>query len=227
MCTQLGEDPDMVRASSSWPLVHLRLTIGEHTLRPATEADLDLLGALLPDDVEQDPDASRPFGLTGRAERALVLRQEYWQHLGAWTPSAWRLPMIVYRGGIPVGMQELEGKDDFVTARVVDTSSWLIASARGRGLGKAMRTAVLTLAFDGLAAEAAVTEAWHDNAGSLGVSRSIGYLDDGEREHPRGDGTDRMVSLRLDRKTWHAAPRPRVRIDGLEASRHLFGPPLP
>jgi RimJ/RimL family protein N-acetyltransferase len=217
----------MVRAHSSWPLTQLRLTIGELTLRPVTEADLDLLGALLPDDVELDPDAPRPFGRAGRDERALVIRQEYWRHLGAWRPQAWRLPLIVFRGGIPVGLQELEGKDDFVQSRTVDSSSWLIESARGRGLGKAMRTAVLTLAFDGLDAAAAVTEAWLDNVASLGVSRSLGYVDDGERQHPRGDRTDVMVGLRLDRKAWHALPRPRVRIEGLEGCQHLFGAALP
>ena len=216
----------MSRARSSWPLADLRLTIGELTLRPVAEADLDLLGALLPDDVDLDPDAPRPFGLSGRVERAVVLRQEYWRHLGAWTPSVWRLPMLVFRGGIPVGVQELEGKDAFLDTRTVDSSSWLIQTARGRGLGKAMRTAVLTLAFDGLDAAAAVTEAWHDNEASLGVSRSLGYADAGERQHPRGDGTDRMVALRLDRRAWHAAPRPRVQIDDLDAGRHLFGPAL-
>jgi RimJ/RimL family protein N-acetyltransferase len=217
----------MARASSFWPLAHLRLTVGDLTLRPLAEPDLDLLAALLPEDVELDPAAPRPFDVTGRAERALVVRQEYWRHMGAWTPSAWRLPMLVYRGGIPVGVQELEGKDDFVTDRVVDTSSWLITSARGRGIGKAMRVAVLTLAFEGLAAVAAVSEAWHDNASSLGVSRSLGYADEGDRQHPRGERTDRMVGLRLDRKAWHATPRPRVTIEGLDACRHLFGPALP
>lgn len=212
---------------SFWPLTDLRLTIGELTLRPVTEADLDLLGALLPDDVELDPEASRPFGLTGRAERALVLRQGYWRHMGAWTPSVWRLPMIVFRGGIAVGVQELEGKDDFLASRTVDSSSWLIQSARGLGIGKAMRTAVLTLAFEGLEAAAAVTEAWHDNEASLGVSRSLGYVDVGEHAHPRGDTNDRMVGLRLDRAGWHAQPRPQVQIEGLDACRHLFGLALP
>ena len=217
----------MSRPRSSWPLAQLRLTIGDLTLRPVAEADLDLLGALLPDDVELNPEAPRPFGLTGRAERAAVLRQEYWRHLGAWTPSAWRLPMIVFRGGIPVGLQELEGKDGFVESRIVDSSSWLIESARGRGSGKVMRTAVLALAFDELGAQAAVTEAWHDNTGSLGVSRSLGYVDDGERQHPRGGTTERMVQLRLGGTAWHASPRPRVQIAGFEACRHLFGAALP
>ena len=124
-------------------------------------------------------------------------------------------------------MQELEGKHDFLTDRVVDTSSWLAAEVRGQGIGKAMRAAVLALGFDGLDATAAVTEAWHDNAASLGVSRSLGYVDDGERSHPRGAATDRMVGLRLTRDAWRAMPRPAVRIDGLDACRYLFGAVLP
>ena len=210
---------------SFWPLDDLQLTIANLTLRPVRESDLDLLGALLPEDVELDPEAPRPFDLTGRAERAVVLRQEYWRHLGAWTPSAWRLPMLVYRGGAAVGVQELEGRHDFVRERVVDTSSWLIASARGRGIGTAMRTAVLALAFEGLGATAAVSEAWHDNAASLGVSRALGYVDAGERQHPRGGTTDRMVGLRMDRDAWEARPRPAVEIAGLDGCRHLFGLP--
>jgi RimJ/RimL family protein N-acetyltransferase len=221
-----GKIAAMPRPPSSWPLTTLRLTSGELTLRPVTEGDLDLLAELLPDDVELDPDAPRPFGLTGRDERAVVLRQEYWRHRGAWTPSAWRLPMLVFRGDLPVGMQELEGVADFQADRTVDSSSWLIESARGRGIGKAMRGAVLTLAFEGLGAAAAVSEAWHDNAASLGVSRSLGYVDTGERSHPRGAGTDRMVGLQLDREAWLARSRPEVVIDGLEACRYLFGPAL-
>ncbi|MCW2571930.1 MAG: hypothetical protein JWO88_1988 [Frankiales bacterium] len=220
----MGAVPD---SPPTWPLTGLRLHTGKLMLRPVTETDLHLLGALLPDDVELDPSAPRPFGLTGRAERAVVLRQEYWRHLGAWTPSAWRLPLLVQSSDEPIGVQELEGKSDFVVRKIVDSSSWLIGSARGRGIGRAMRSAMLALAFDGLGAEAAVTEAWHDNAASLGVSRALGYVDDGTHDHPRGAGTDRMVGLRLDRAAWEAGPRPVVRIEGLDACRHLFGVALP
>ncbi|MBK5308227.1 MAG: GNAT family N-acetyltransferase [Frankiaceae bacterium] len=140
----------MVAQPSYWPVVDLRLTTGDVSLRPVVETDLDLLASLLPDDVELDPEAPRPFGLTGSSQRAVVVHQEYWRHRGAWTPSAWRLPFLVLLDKQPVGMQELEGKDDFLADRTVDSSSWLVASARGRGIGKAMRAAVLSLAFDGL-----------------------------------------------------------------------------
>ena len=41
-----------------------------------------------------------------------------------------------------------------------------------------MRAAVLHLAFDGLGARRAVSDAFEDNPGWLGVSRKLGYRDD-------------------------------------------------
>ena len=61
------------------------------------------------------------------------------------------------------------------------------SGARGTGLGKAMRRAVLSLAFDHLGARAAITSAWHDNHASLGVSRSLGYRPTASRSGS-GDG---------------------------------------
>ena len=42
-----------------------------------------------------------------------------------------------------------------------------------------MRGAVLALAFDGLGAESATTEAFVDNPASAGVSRALGYRPNG------------------------------------------------
>ena len=85
-------------------------------------------------------------------------------------------PFVVRREGVPVGMQALEGPD-YTRDRTVDSWSWLRASARGLGLGKQMRTAVLELAFRHLGAAAAVRSAVVENTSSLGVSRSLGYRD--------------------------------------------------
>src|SRR5262249_19574608 len=63
--------------------------------------------------------------------------------IGTWRPQAWRLSLVVRSaGGEILGVQELEG-NDFPTLRTVDSSSFLIPPARGRGYGKQMRTAVL------------------------------------------------------------------------------------
>ena len=196
---------------TAWPLHDLRLRHGRLLLRPVTEDDLPTLVAILPDDVERDP--SLPAG------RAQGVHQGYWRALGSWTPEAWALPMLVLRDGEPLGVQVLEGTE-FPLLRTVDTASWLVAGARGQGVGQAMRAAVLGFAFGELGAQAAVTSAWHDNPASLGVSRALGYQPNGQHLHRRGERADTMVHLRLTRAGWRGAD---VEVTGFEACRHLFG----
>ncbi len=204
-----------------WPLLDLRLTTGELVLAPLTEADLDEVVRVLPPDLEQNPGAPR-FGLAEDAQRGVVVHQEYWRSYGTWTTQAWRFHLGVRRDGELIGLQELEG-NDFPTLRTVDTSSWLVTGARGHGLGKAMRRAVLALAFDHLGAEAAITSAWHDNVASLGVSRALGYRDNGVSSMARDDGVDTLVHLRMTRADWQAAGgAPDVRVERLEAALPLF-----
>ena len=98
-----------------------------------------------------------------------------------------------------------------------------MTGARGQGLGKAMRRAVLALAFDHLGAEAAITSAWHDNVASLGVSRSLGYRDNGVSSLARDDGVDTLVHLRMTRADWQAAGgAPDVPVEHLEPALPLF-----
>ena len=75
-------------------------------------------------------------------------------------------------------MQALHARG-FATQRTVDTGSWLGQDFQGRGFGKEMRAALLALAFDGLGARVAETEAFLDNAASNAVSRSLGYEENG------------------------------------------------
>ena len=207
-----------------WPLLDLRITTGDLVLTPLTEADLDDVVRLLPADLEQNPNAAR-FGLPDDVQRGVVVHQEYWRSYGTWTSAAWRFHLAVRRNGDLLGLQELEG-NDFPTLRTVDTSSWLVTGARGQGLGKAMRRAVLALAFDHLGAEAAITSAWHDNLASLGVSRSLGYRDNGVSSLARDDAVDTLVHLRMTRADWQSAGgAPDVQVEGVEATLPLFGLP--
>jgi RimJ/RimL family protein N-acetyltransferase len=217
-------------SSRYWPLFDLRLRVGNVELRPTVDADLTPLAGLKPADVELDP--ARPSYGDG-IDRGSWTFQSYWRSVGNWRPESWKLECSVYADGALVGVQCLEG-DDFARMRTVDSSSWLITEARGRGIGKAMRLAVLALAFDGLGAEVAVTEAWQDNASSLGVSRSLGYAENGSYRHARDDSghtrddgrrdVDEMVRLRLDRDTWLARHRNHsVMIENLEPCLPLFG----
>jgi RimJ/RimL family protein N-acetyltransferase len=213
--------------SPYWPLDGLRLSVGDNlTLRPVVEADLDELGDLLPADLEANPNIPRPFGVADRVSGAIALRQEHWTALGSWTPDSWDLGFVVRYRERSIGMQGLEG-EDFRLLRTVETASWLAADFRGRGLGKLMRIAVLALAFDGLDAEIALTEAWSDNAASLGVSRSLGYLANGSVRHKRDGGAAEMPRMRMNRSDWRAVPRPEVEISGLEACLPWFLGPLP
>lgn len=205
-----------------WPLFDLRLTTPDLELRPLTEADVLSAADLLPPDVELDP-AATTYDVATRVGRGAVLLQHYWTAFGTWRPSSWRLNFAVLAGGELVGVQELEG-EDFPALRTVDSSSWLTVPARGRGLGKQMRTAVLALAFGPLEAEVAISSAWHDNHASLGVSRVLGYRPNGESRHRRGEGSDVMVHLRLARADWLASDLARgVSISGFPACRPFFG----
>jgi GNAT superfamily N-acetyltransferase len=73
-------------------------------------------------------------------------------------PQRWRLYFVVMMEGSPIGMQDLIGTD-FAAFGTVSTFSWLQPSFRRRGLGTEMRSAILHLAFDGLDAREASSEA--------------------------------------------------------------------
>ena len=208
--------------SADWPLWGLRVRYAGLDLIPATEADLPALVAALPDDVEQDPRATT-YDIDPRRQRGVVVHQTYWRDYGTWRPEAWRLPFLVRRDGRLLGLQELEATD-FPTLRTVDSSSWLVPDERGTGTAKAMRRAVLALAFGPLEAQAAISSAWHDNLASLGVSRSLGYEPNGESFLRRGDRADTLVHLRLSRAQWlSTGVAGDVTIEGFAAARPFFG----
>jgi RimJ/RimL family protein N-acetyltransferase len=204
-----------------WPLFDLRLQCGPVSLRAVTDDDLTRLAAILPDDVDLDPRAERFVGLEPGPDRLRRFVQGIWRSRGTWSPGSWCLDLLVEVDGEPVGLQSLEG-EDFPRLRTVDSGSWLVPTARGRGLGVAMRTAVLGLAFDHLDAVAAVSSAVLDNAASLGVSRRLGYADNGISRTDSPAGVVELQHLRLTRDTWLAG-RHRVAVTGLEPCRAWFG----
>lgn len=198
----MGPDP------VTWPLDRLVLRTPDLELRGMTEAWAYALADVVPDDLEHHP------ALAHLSAGADVV-QAYWRNKGLWLPTDWVLDLVVLCDGNPIGLQALEGKD-FAAVRTIDTHSWLVPSARGRGLGKQMRAAVLSLAFDHLGATSAVTEAWSDNAASLGVSRSLGYVEKGTETRPDG-----RVMAHLTLTEW-ATPWP-VEVLGLAPCLPLLG----
>ena len=166
-----------------------------------------------------------PPSTTGRALRwhaGPITHQQYWHAMGTWSVRDWRLNFGVWLEDRLIGAQELEARD-FRRLRTVDTASFLDSDVRGNGHGKAMRTAVLALAFDHLGAEYAVTSAWKDNRSSLGVSRALGYVDNGFDRHRRDDYADDMVHLRLTRDAWKVRGPYTVRVECLEPCLTFFG----
>jgi RimJ/RimL family protein N-acetyltransferase len=205
----------------SWPLHGIRLRTADLDLTVMTEADLPTLCALLPHDLQLNPHATTYAGLDVPTNRRAVLAQGYWRALGMWSPDDWALPFVVRLAGSVVGAQWLEGPD-WRADRTVDSSSWLVAEARGRGLGTQMRAAVLALAFGPLQARAAISSAVVDNASSLGVSRSLGYRDThcSVLEH----SGETLQHVRLERATWEASGRSgHVLIEGVDPALPLFG----
>ena len=217
-----------------WPLAGLRLRTrggsGELELRPPDTADLTALATLAEAGVH-DPDVqpfSVPWTDVEPGARARSVLQFHWTCLGSWTPEKWDLNLVVVRDGTVVGTQGVGGTD-FAILREVGTGSWLGRQYQGQGIGTAMRAAALTLAFDGLGAEFALSAAFTDNPASLAVSRKLGYREDGMRRQVIRGRPAELRRLRLDRAAWQArredsaAGYGGVVIEGLEPCLPMFG----
>ena len=111
----------------------------------------------------------------------------------------------------------------FAVTRAVATGSWLGREFQGRGLGAEMRAAAVHLAFAGLGADVAYSGAFEDNAASLGVSRSLGYTDNGDVVHDREGKPAREIRLKLTRARWQERRRADLEIEGLDACLDWFG----
>jgi len=222
-----------------WPIagLRIRITVGAPAgpastleLRLPDQEDLCALAALAEAGVH-DP-ALQPFTVAWTdaepAARAQSVLQYHWRCLGGWSPDDWTLNLVVDRDGAVVGTQGISAKN-YRIVREVGTGSWLGRRHQGKGTGSAMRAAVLALAFDGLGADYALSEAFTDNAASLAVSRKLGYADDGmDRMVIRGRAAESR-RLRIARAAWQAAGGAsglgigKVTVEGLEPCLTLFG----
>jgi RimJ/RimL family protein N-acetyltransferase len=207
-----------------WPLFDLRLRTERLELRLPDDDELARLCAIAQAGIH-DP-GEMPFSIpwtdkpSPRFEREFA--QFHWGIRAQWQPDAWNLELMVVANGEPIGSQGILARD-FATYGLVGTGSWLGRAFQGKGYGKEMRGAVLALAFEGLDAKVAVTEAFVDNRASAGVSRALGYRENGiGRAAPRGQPID-TLRFRMTADDWRSRARPHVEIEGLEASLDLFG----
>jgi RimJ/RimL family protein N-acetyltransferase len=209
---------------SAWPLFALRIRSERLVLRLPTDDDLVRLIAVARAGIH--PPDQMPFGIAWSTVESPAFErsslQHHWGMRASWSPESWQLNLLIERNGEPIGSQSIHA-DRFAVMRTVDTGSWLGLEHQGQGYGREMRAAVLALAFDGLGARVALTEAFLDNLSSSGVSRSLGYEDNGRGElAPEGIARETQ-RFRMTVDGWRSRPRPPVAIEGLGACLPMFG----
>jgi len=207
-----------------WPLIGLRLTTRRVELRLPTDDELAALADVAAAGVHQPGEQPylTPWTDVSPEQRARHVLQQHWSRRGEWSVDAWALELAVFHHRQPVGMVALKART-FSVLREVRTESWLGLDHHRRGLGTHARTAVLALAFDGLQALSALSEAFQDNAGSQGVSRKLGYHHDGISRDVLHEHVVVSDRLRLDRSDWQRTPHETVTVSGLTPCLPDFG----
>ena len=207
-----------------WPLFGLRIVTPRLVLEYPDDEVVGELATLTGQGVH-DP-ATMPFMVPWTDAPANELprnsAQHFWRNRAAWTADEWHCPMAVLMDGELVGVQVIFAKQ-FALLRTFETGSWLGLPYQRKGIGKEMRAAVLHFGFASLGGNVAITGAWHDNAASLGVTRSLGYEPNGQEILMRRDKPDVMLHFRMERAAWEAQRRDDITIEGLEPCLELFG----
>jgi RimJ/RimL family protein N-acetyltransferase len=206
------------------PLYGLRLATPRLELRLGSRAELEALAEVAKAGIH--PPDEMPFAVpwTDASGEPCFVAEFVAHHeeaIESWRTDEWRLNLLVFHDGAPVGSQALRAVR-FAVDRTVDTGSWLGTASQGRGLGTEMRVAVLELAFGCLGA-ATARSGWLEGGGgqSAGVSARLGYREVGtHQEQPRGDPVAHH-DLVLEADRW-SCPFP-VEIEGVEPCLELFG----
>ncbi|HZX05172.1 GNAT family protein [Kribbella sp.] len=206
----------------SYPLLDVRVSTPVLELRGATDELLDQLAPVVHAgkmNAEPSPyDDPISFHETDPDIRVVKWLRSIWRGRGNVDADRWRLYFVVVVDGEPVGMQDVVGAS-FSTFGTVTSFSWLSVDHRGRGLGKEMRQAILQLAFEGLGAKEATSDAFVDNQASNAISRGLGYAPDGfDRATRRGEPA-LLNRWRLSRETWEQHRRTDIELHNVDACR--------
>ncbi|GAA3514365.1 GNAT family N-acetyltransferase [Actinocatenispora rupis] len=209
----------------TYPPLNVEIRTPRLTLAGATD---ELLERLVPvvragiADVEPLPFDDPISFYADSPEREWQWLQSIWRGRGRVTPDAWRLYFAVLVDGEAVGMQDLTASN-FTRFGTVSTSSWLAPGSRGRGLGTEMRAAILHLAFAGLGAREAGSDAFVDNEASNRVSRGLGYEPNGTDWDTRRGEAARIQQWRLTRETWERTRRDDIHLSGVRECLPVLG----
>jgi len=207
-----------------WPMFGLRLRTERLELRHPTDDDLLQLAELAGQGIH-DPGwmpFSHPWTEIPSPRLEQQAMQHYWGVRSRWSPEDWNCMFVTIHDGEVIGTQDFFAKH-FATLRGVSSGSWIGQAHHGQGFGKEQRAAVLHLSFAGLGALRADSSAREDNGPSLGVSRSLGYVEDGDYFDVISGQRVRMVRVKLTRQRWESHRTHEVEISGLEPCLELFG----
>jgi RimJ/RimL family protein N-acetyltransferase len=210
--------------NAHWPLFDLEVRTPDVTLRYPDDDTLVALVRLAAEGVH-DPD-DMPFAVPWTRFDSPQLEQEalrfHWLSRAETRPDSFRIPLAVFRGEELLGASEV-GASNFAALRRFETGSWLGQQFQGQGVGKQMRRATLACGFDGLGGTLATTTAWHDNPASLGVTRSLGYTEQGrERRLREGVATD-LFSFDMEPEHFESIRPDGVEFFGLDSTREFLG----
>jgi RimJ/RimL family protein N-acetyltransferase len=210
---------------SSYPLLNLRVRTPRLVLAGATD---ELLERLIPvvraGVVGAGPlPFDDPMSLyEDSPEREWRWQRAIWAGRARVDRSWWRLYFVVMVNGEPAGVQDLTGVQ-FAALGTVSTFSWLGPEYRGRGVGTEMRAAVLHLAFAGLAAREAASEAFADNQASNRVSEALGYEPDGTSWATRRGDAAPLKRWKLTRERWETTRRTDIELVGVQECLPVLG----
>jgi RimJ/RimL family protein N-acetyltransferase len=206
----------------NYPLLDVRVSTPTLELHSATDALLDELAEVVragKTHAEPAPyDDPISFYETDPDLRVAKWLRAIWRRRGTVEPDFWRLYLVVMVDGRPVGEQTLTGVN-FAALGTCTTFSWLSTDERGRGLGREMRAAILQLAFDGLGAKEASSDAFVDNQGSNAISRGLGYTPNGSDWATRQGEPAQLNRWRLTRDDWEQRRRDDIQLHSVEACR--------
>ena len=149
--------------------------------------------------------------------------QYHWGLRANWTPDSWRLELGVRVDGKAAGAQAISG-DGFHEHRTISTGSWLGREFQGRGVGKEMRSAVCSFAFEYLDAQWVTSSAFVDNFASQAISRSLGY-EETTHEWVESEGSEprEAINFLMTPELWYSRERPHIEVDGFDDCRIFFG----
>jgi RimJ/RimL family protein N-acetyltransferase len=207
-----------------WGPFALRLRCGALELRAVTDLDIPALVDIVLDGIH-DP-AQMPFAMpwtdAPRDRLPANTAAYYWNARATFSPNRWLLDLAVRVDGELVGVQGVSARD-YPVVRSAETGSWLGQRFQRRGIGTAMRQAICVLMFDHLDAAEVTSGAFSDNPASLGVSRKVGYVDNGTQRWQRRPGElaiNRRLVLTPDRFVRPSEP---VEVEGIAELRRAIG----